>query len=194
MAAQLLIEMGKKTVSDLTASNERLRNDPRTLLALGKLFELNTLGGCTFNSQVGVIEPDNRQRAFVDMLVDATAWPYLADLMSETEMIVIAQPFRHARSEPDDPTLPLPVPLTVETYPDGSKRLYSITHMVPWPAQEAVEALTTTARRLATKYKDSLNKHALCVEAIDPVWGRQDALLDALIPCMRAWNRRHSRH
>ena len=137
--------MGAATVADLEKSNESLRNDPRTLQVLGKLFLLNKLGCPTFNSQVGVIENDTRQRAFVDCFIHKSAWKHFRRMMSQTEFLVCAQ---DAEATPTHNVI-RPVPLTVEKKGNGELGYYTNTWFAPWPLADAVSQLTPSAKEFA---------------------------------------------
>lgn len=198
----LFLRLGDVSAQYLQADQTDLMNDPATLSVLPALLNLNRRGCITFNSQVGVIEPRTRQRAFVCGFISKTAWPYMMKMMAETEFIVHARGYspqaetdnNNSQGETEDRHQEnIRIPLTVEIQNNGRYRYYSRTNCQPWPWEDACLNLASPVKNILRTYSnlyDQLKEQALIVQIMDPVWGRQDALISMLNQYLERWKQR----
>lgn len=188
----VFLQLGAAASADLQKNTSNLENNRNTLRVLPKLLALNECGFVTFNSQVGSLEPTERKRAYVDGFIHRTVWPYMLQMMMETEFLVMARSYTSSPSRQDKENMRLPVTVDVTQHPPY---MNSSTTLTPWPWEDGeinIPKRAISLLRANPLMKQDFEEEGLIVSVLDPVWGRESALIDTLCRYMKRWRRRVS--
>ncbi|MGZ4663223.1 MAG: DUF6919 domain-containing protein, partial [Arthrobacter sp.] len=143
--------------------------DEETREIAGQLAELNRNGFFTKESQPGLRAHGNAQRAYVTGFCSPASASALLQLSSRTELVTVA----HAPGEPSRASIPVTVHQDeVVTVLGTSENPIESAQLSDW-SSEANEGLALV---LADSWY---------VEIFDPVWGRNTALLPAVLEGLR---------
>lgn len=141
------------------------RYDEETRAIAGRLAELNRSGLFTKESQPGVLSEGHAQRAYVTGFCSVESAAALLGLSGRTDLVTVA----HAPGEASQSSIPVTLRNgDVVTVLGSSEGPVGDDQLRDW-AEEANESL---ALALADSW---------FVEVFDPVWGRNDVLLPAVL-------------
>ncbi|WP_427134866.1 DUF6919 domain-containing protein [Pseudarthrobacter sp. S9] len=144
--------------------------DDETTAIAGELAELNRSGLFTKESQPGVLGDGHAQRAYVTAFCSPETASALLQLSTRTGLVTVA----HAPGEASSASIPVTVQAdAVVTVLGTSESPTGAEELRDWSA----EANETLALVLAD---------AWFVEIFDPVWGRNDLLLPAVLEVLTA--------
>ena len=142
--------------------------DDETKAIAGELAGLNRNGLFTKESQPGVLTEGHAQRAYVTAFCGAGAAAALLELSARTDLVTVA----HAPGEASESSIPVTiVDGEVVTVLGSSEGPVADDQLRDW----SEEANETLALLLADSWY---------VEVFDPVWGRNGALLSAVLEAL----------
>ena len=157
-------------------------DDPETLRSLSRLQAVNTLGFVTNNSQIGIIEGNLRQRAYVCAVCHKRHSDALAQMGMRTNLVVGIT----NASDNDSMYVSNTLLRQLQRYPvttTGWNTYSSLGGVAQWSSGLYLDPLERT---LSGRVESRLKRQGIIVEAFDPEWGRSMYLLDKIIETLQA--------